>query len=91
MYLIPFFALTDNGLCMLHDSKQDMVVSPVNAGLVKALHQVHGPDSKPILVRRHKSCVMTSITSVNRRCVRSARGKSSGRERLRTAFNAIGP
>ena len=88
MYLIPVSELTDNDLCLLQDGKQAMAVRPVNAGLAIAVRNVHGPDSKSILVTRHQGGYITSIPPGNSQCVCSARGKSMCRGRQRTVWNA---
>lgn len=61
MYLIPVPVLTDNDLCLLHDGKHVLGVHPINAGLVMAARNGHGPDSKSILVTHHHGGYQTSI------------------------------
>ena len=50
MNLISDPTLTDNDLCVLHDGKRDMVVSPGYAGLAMAVRNLHNPTAKSILV-----------------------------------------
>ena len=71
MNLIPNPTLTDNDLCVLHDGKRVMVVSPVDAGLAMILRNTHSPDAKSILVTHHRSGYGTPIPPANGAPVRT--------------------
>lgn len=71
MNLISDPTLTDYDLCVLHDGKRVMVVSPVDAGLAIVVRNTHNPDAKSILVTHHHSGYGTPISPANGAPVRA--------------------